>query len=233
MRTAFCAACLVLSTIATAQEAPPVRRQPERLTPLDPYPESLSAKYFTALNRLLRVDETESSGLGGWRKAVTMIERPPFDPEWAVTLRERRGDGPELVLVSASCNFWYSMPENRDGGERGRKREKVHAEIQEKAIDRARADRMYALWERMLRGVCYPDVDQGGIEDATSYEFRWRQKRLYGEASSPEGGPAEALIEVGKAMASVCRSAGDADALASLDKACDELEKRLAAVEKR
>ncbi|WP_154673917.1 FG-GAP repeat domain-containing protein [Singulisphaera acidiphila] len=91
---------------------------------------------------------------------------------------------------------------------------------------RDRAQRAYCIWERMLKGVRYPEGGPhvGCPDDGVNSEYAW--KGMYGETCSPSRGAPKALADLGNSLISYCKASNDElqNALILLDKKCDELE---------
>jgi hypothetical protein len=141
-----------------------------------------------------------------------------------MALREESGAREySLVYARAERSIWDSMPEDDDG-----EPARVKVTTLTKPFDRRRAQRVYDLWERMLKGVRYPDGGPGAglLDDGEMIEFRYTRKGMYGETCSPEKGAPRLLTDIGDILITCCKSQGDElrKSLKALDAKCTELE---------
>lgn len=192
-----------------AEPPPQPRILPElhHLVPVDPYPSDVSARYIKECHGVLRVAEAESSGLFQFhrRGTVVMVRRPSFDPEECIALREEAGARAyNLIYTRADRNIFWSLSKDDEKEE--------HARIKvievTRPLDRNRAERVYDLWEMMLKGVRYPEGGPraGRPDDGETIEFRYSWKGMYGETCSPSRGATKMLADLGDSLILYCKS---------------------------
>lgn len=230
---------LVVFCTVGANAGPPLqeraRPEPGHLVPVDPYPPGRIHEYLKLCHELLRVTESEAVELFETHKrgTVVMVCRPSFRPEECLALREKDGAREyHLIYTRANRNIFDSMPDDADI--EPLPRIKVAKVV--KLLDRDRAQRVYDIWERMLRGVRYPEGGPraGCPDDGETFEFRYAWKGMYGETCTPSRGAPKLLADLGNSLILYCQSQNDQleNTLMRLDKKCEAIERVLDAEDK-
>lgn len=220
MRSMLLVTLILLAGPAHGQEgkAKP-RRTPDHLVPLNPYRDWKEKKYIDLIREKLELPEVDD------HKPVVMIARPSFEPEEALVLDEipENENTFKLLHTKASRNIWFWMFEHNDGGNI---KQGVTVARHEAILPAAVARRVCRLWERMLRGVRYPDEEPFGV-DGETFEF-WCDG-MYGETWNPEGASTLQFVELGLSLIAYCdlpegkRTA----ALKEIEENCHQLEASL------
>lgn len=182
---------------------------------------------------------------------VRAIVEPSFQPEFAVGLRERRGQYVIFALQPRQQLWGYTVLEMTKRGQSmsgGRSpmtddMKSLEASLPadpaavkvahcEAKIDPALALRIVGAWKEMLVRVQRPEKDEI-VLDGVRYEFSMTnaERSLSGGALSPSSGTAPAvLVDMTHAMRSYCQTRRKQD-LATLDGATGDLLRRLRAEE--
>src|SRR5207249_712870 len=126
-----------------------------------------------------------------------------------------------LVYVRADESIWSSMPENNDEN----RQKPVKATRREAPLPPELAKRVLSLWEKMLRGVRYPEPenDNDGL-DGETIEF-WGNF-MFGETWSPSHGAPKLFVELGRSLMEYCEAPETkrADLLKVVEGKCQALE---------